>query len=109
MDTIYVSHVYRESGKAFLPKKIPSRTVKHGGGSLMFFFFFFFFGGVCLPLETGRLVKIDGIMNKEKYVELLDHNLKQSARDLSLGRRWSFVQDNDPKHTAKFTKKLIVK
>ena len=46
-------------------------------------------------------------MNKEKYVELLDHNLKQSARDLSLGRRWSFVQDNDPKHTAKFTKKWL--
>ena len=56
---------------------------------------------------TGRLVKIDGIMNKEKYVDLLDHNLKQSARDLSLGRCWSFVQDNNPKHTAKFTKKCL--
>ena len=92
-----VSHVYRESGKAFLPKNtVP--TVKHGGGSLMFW-------GCFASSGTGRLVKIDGIMNKEKYVEILDQNLKQSARDLSLGRRWSFVQDNDPKHTAKCTKK----
>jgi len=94
-----VSHVYRESGKAFLPKNtVP--TVKHGGGNLMFW-------GCFAASGTGRLVKIDGIMNKEEYVEILDQNLKQSARDLSLGRRWNFVQDNDPKHTAKFTKKWL--
>ena len=56
---------------------------------------------------TERLVKIDGIMNKEKYVKQLDHNHKQSARNLSLGLRWSLVQDNDPKHTAKFNKKRL--
>ena len=40
-----VSHVYRESSKAFLPKNnVP--TVKHGGGSLMFW-------GVLLPLGLG--------------------------------------------------------
>lgn len=94
-----VSHVYREKRKALLPQNtVP--TVKHGGGCLMFW-------GCFAASGTGRLVKIDGIMNKEKYIEILDQNLKQSARDLCLGRRWSFVQDNDPKHTAKLTKKWL--
>ena len=30
-------------------------------------------------------------------------NLFQSSRDLRLGRRFTFQQDNDPKHTAKAT------
>ena len=36
-----------------------------------------------------------------KYREILDENLLQSAQDLRLGRRFTFQQDNDPKHTAK--------
>ena len=35
----------------------------------------------------------------------MDENLKVSAKELSLGRRWWFMQDNDPKHSAKLTKK----
>ena len=46
-------------------------------------------------------------MNKEMYVDILDQNLKQSARELSLGRRWSFVRDNEPKHTSKFTRNWL--
>ncbi|MGH0135812.1 UNVERIFIED_CONTAM: hypothetical protein FKN15_064226 [Acipenser sinensis] len=38
-----------------------------------------------------------------KYMEILEENLFQSARDLGLGRRFTFQQDNDPKHTAKAT------
>ena len=33
--------------------------------------------------------------------EILDENLLQSAQDLRLGRRFTFQQNNDPKHTAK--------
>ena len=91
-----VSHVYRKSGEAFLPKNtLP--TVKHGGGSLMFW-------GCFAASGTGRLVKINGTMKKEDYVAILNDNLQESARELSLERRWSFMQDNDPKHTAKLTR-----
>jgi hypothetical protein len=50
---------------------------------------------------TGRLVRIEGKMNGAKYREILDGNLLQSAQDLRLGQRFTFQQDNDPKHTVK--------
>uniref|UniRef100_A0A4W5MCD4 Guanine nucleotide-binding protein subunit gamma n=1 Tax=Hucho hucho TaxID=62062 RepID=A0A4W5MCD4_9TELE len=40
-------------------------------------------------------------MNRAKYKEILDENLLQSAHDLRLGQRFTFQQDNNPKHTAK--------
>ena len=51
--------------------------------------------------KTGRLVTIAGKMNRAKYREILDENLLQSAQDLRLERRFTFQQDNDPKHTTK--------
>uniref|UniRef100_A0AAZ3QG10 Uncharacterized protein n=1 Tax=Oncorhynchus tshawytscha TaxID=74940 RepID=A0AAZ3QG10_ONCTS len=50
---------------------------------------------------TGTLVRIEGMINEEKYREILDENLLQSAQDFRLGRRFTFQQDNDLKHTAK--------
>ncbi|MBN3275160.1 TCB1 transposase, partial [Polyodon spathula] len=55
---------------------------------------------------TGKLVRIEGMMDGAKYREILEENLFQSSRDLRLGRRFTFQQDNDPKHTAKATFKL---
>ncbi len=46
-------------------------------------------------------------MNAAKYMDILDENLLQSAQDLRLGRRFTFQQDNDPKHTAKITKEWL--
>ena len=43
---------------------------------------------------------VEGIV-LDKKEEILDKNLLQSAKDLRLGRRITFQQDNDPKHTAK--------
>ena len=37
-----------------------------------------------------RLVRIEGKMNGEKYREILDENLLQSAQDLRLGQRFTF-------------------
>ena len=56
---------------------------------------------------TGKLVKIEGKMNAAMYRDILDENLLQSALDLKLGRRFIFQQDNDPKHSAKVTKKWL--
>ncbi|MBN3323059.1 MYO5B protein, partial [Atractosteus spatula] len=53
---------------------------------------------------TGKMVKIEGKMDAAKYRTILDENLLESAKDLKLGRRFIFQQDNDPKHTAKSTK-----
>ena len=50
---------------------------------------------------TRRLVRIEGKMNGAKYREILDENLLQSAQYLRLGRRFTFQQYNDPKHTSK--------
>ena len=92
-------YVWRKPGTAHhLPNTIP--TVKHGGGSIMLCFFFSAAG-------TGRLVAIEGKMNAAKYRDILEENLLQSAQDLRLGRRFTFQQDNDPKHTAKITKEWL--
>ena len=56
---------------------------------------------------TGRLVRIEGKLNRAKYTEIIDENLFQSAQDLRLGRRFTFQQDNYPKHTAKTTQEWL--
>ena len=55
------------------------------------------------PPGMVKLVRIEGMMDGPKYREILEGNLFQSSRDLRLGRRYTFQQDNDPKHTAKAT------
>ena len=56
---------------------------------------------------TRRLVRIEGKMSRAKYRHVFDKNLLQSAQDLILGRRFTFQQDNDPKHTAKTTQEWL--
>jgi hypothetical protein len=77
------------------PGTIP--TVKHGGGSIMLW-------GCFSVAGAGRLVRNEAKMNGAKYREILDENLFQSTQDLRLGRRFTFQQDNNPKHRAKTTK-----
>ena len=55
----------------------------------------------------GRLVMIKEKMNGGKYRKILDENLLQSTQDLRLGRRFTFQQENDPKHTAKTTQEWL--
>lgn len=77
------------------------RTVKHGGGSVMAW-------GCFSWSSIGPLVKIEGIMNKEKYLDILRHNLPTVLA--TTGYRESeitFQQDGDPKHTSKIVKEWL--
>ena len=56
---------------------------------------------------TGALYKVDGIMRKGNYVDILKQNVKTSFRKLKLGRKWVFQMDNDPKHTSKVVAKWL--
>jgi transposase len=69
-------------------------VVKHGGGSVMVW--------GCFGLDgVGSLEVINGIMTGVSYRDLLDRNLKESARNLGILDDFVFQQDNDPKHTSK--------
>jgi hypothetical protein len=78
---------------------VPS-TVKRGGGSIML-------RGSFSEAGTEILVRIEGKLNRAKYREIFDKNLLQRAQDHRLGRRFTFQQDNNPKHTAKTTQEWL--
>jgi hypothetical protein len=65
-------HIWRKPGT------IP--MAKHGGSSFMLW-------GCFSATGTGRLVRIEGKMNRAKYRKILDENLLQSAQDLRLGSK----------------------
>jgi hypothetical protein len=79
----------REKGEACKPKDtIP--TVKNGGYSIMLW-------GCFDAGGTGALHKIDGIMRKENYVDILKQHLKTLVRKLKLGCKWTMTSSILPK------------
>jgi len=78
-----------------LSKRTVQATVKHGGGSTMVW-------GCMTTQGVGRMCIVDGIMNAEKYIKILDQNLVATARDHHMLRSgFIFQQDGDPKHTSR--------
>ena len=89
-------HVWRKPGIVHhLANNIP--TVKHGGGRIILW-------GCFSAAGTGRLVRIEGKMNGAKYRKIL---VESCSQDVRLGRRFTFQQDNNPKHTAKTTQEWL--
>ena len=56
---------------------------------------------------TGRLVRIEGEIDAEKFKAILSEKALQSAYALRLGRRFTFQGVNDPKQTSKKTQKWL--
>ena len=68
-------------------------TVKHGGGSVMVW--------GCMASNGVRNIQfLEGIMDQFKYQSILDRNVKISETKLGLGRKFTFQQDSNPKHSA---------
>ena len=86
-------YCWKAPGEA-LSKRTVRATIKHGGGSTMVW-------GCMTTQGVGRMCVVDGIMNAEKYVKILDQNLLATARDHRMLRSgFTFQQDGDPKHTS---------
>lgn len=67
---------------------------RHGGGLLVWWDQNRAFG----PLDKALCLAVDGKINAAKYQKILVDNLIPSARELQLGRRFLFQQDNDTTH-----------
>ncbi|GFT60376.1 transposable element Tcb1 transposase [Trichonephila clavipes] len=72
--------VWRKPNTALDPKNLHP-TVKHGGVSVMVW-------GHMASTGVGNLVFIDGIRNHKLYIDILNNNLKESAK--KIGFRWKF-------------------
>jgi transposase len=84
-----------------LSKRTVHPVVKHGGGSTMVW-------GSMTMKGVGRMCVIEGIMDAEKYVKILDKHLLATARSHLMHRSgFIFQQDNDPKHTSAKAKNWI--
>lgn len=75
-------------------------TVKHGGGSVMVW--------GCFSRDfKGPIVRINGIMDRFLYRDILQQNLVPFGNDAFDGD-FVFQQDNDPKHSSKLLKEFFV-
>lgn len=74
-------------------------SVKHGGGNVLVW-------GCFAGTVVGDLVKIDGIMRKEQYLQILKNHALPSGLRI-IGEPFIFQQDNDPKHTARVCKTFL--
>lgn len=91
-------YVRRRVNERFLPECLVP-TVKHGGGSLQVW-------GCISANGVGDLVRVNGIMDADKYKQILQHHAIPCGTKL-IGRGFLMQQDNDPKHTARRIKDYL--
>lgn len=90
------TYVRRPPSTEFNPK-YTKKTVKHGGGNIMIWGCFSWYG-------VGPLFWIKDKMDAIKYVNILESIMYPYA-EMNMPLKWTFQQDNDPKHTSKLAKK----
>lgn len=91
---------WRKPGEALDPK-YTKKKVKHGGGHIMVW-------GCITSHGVGRLHRIDGIMDRFQYVDILTSDLLGTLSDHNLDHHSIyFQQDGDSKHRSGHTKGFL--
>ena len=87
-------NVWKKKGEPLQNKEVQG-TVKFGGGSLMVW--------GCMGWNgVGILAEVEGRMDAEQYVSILEDNLLSSMENSGIPKESIiFQQDNDPKHSSK--------
>lgn len=88
--------VRRPPNERFNPRFCKT-TYKHGLGSIMVW-------GCFSGQGIGPIHKIDGIMDRFQYKDIMEQVMLPYAED-EMPLRWIFQHDNDPKHTANNVKR----
>ena len=86
--------VWKKKGQGLIEREVQG-TVKFGGGNIMVW--------GCMSWEgVGRMAEVEGRMNANQYVDILEENLLPSIQESGIPQEdLIFQQDNDPKHTSK--------
>jgi len=93
-------HVWRLPGPPTLKHHVRS-MVKHGGGYVMVW-------GAITRHGVGRLIFIEGTMDSKVFVDVLDRGFNGTLKMYDLAPESVYLQqDNDPKHTSKYTQEWI--
>ncbi|GFW85746.1 transposable element Tcb2 transposase [Trichonephila clavipes] len=97
---VSIRKIWRKNKTALEPQNaLP--TLKHGGVNVMV-------SGCVAHNGAGNLAFIDNKMNALACIDVLRHNLLDSAKKLSMENIFIFQQDNDPKHIAIVTKTWLL-
>lgn len=91
--------VWRTPGTRYNIENI-SPTIKHGGGGIMVW-------GCFSGKGLGPLIKVEGKMNSQDYIQILELQLLPLLHKDFNNRGYLFQDDNAPVHTAKIVKNWI--
>ena len=76
-----------------LSDRTTSPAVKHGGGGNLMVW------GCMGWNRVGKLIEVQGIMDKVQYCEILEVGVEESFEKLEMvDGKWYFQQDNEPRH-----------